>query len=280
MDNTEKIIAMFNRDNRADGDYLDNEQYLVCGKCHTRKQCEIKVSGKAMKVSTPCQCLKEKLEAEEKEKERQDFMMKIKALRRDGITDPAYYQYRFESDDSKNPKFTNACKRYVQNWPEMKENNIGILFSGSVGTGKTFLACCIANALLDKLVSVSVTNFPRILNQLQGFDNENQAFIDGLKKYDLLVIDDLGVERSTQYAAEQIFNVIDTRARAGKPLIITTNLTVAEMQNAADMQHKRIYDRVLQMCPIQLNISGESRRTKNAVERSEIARQILRGETK
>ena len=157
----------------------------------------------------------------------------------------------------------------------MKAENIGILFYGPVGTGKSYFACCIANALLEKLVSVSVTNFPRILNRLQGFDEERQAFIDKLQRYKLLVIDDLGVERDTSYSVEQVYNVIDTRARAKKPLIITTNLSMEDLKNPVSLAHARIYDRVLEMCPIRLVLQGESRRQGVANERRDKAKQIL-----
>ena len=141
------------------------------------------------------------------------------------------WQYTFAQDDQRNPKVSDVCRRYVENWEEMKAQNIGILFYGDVGTGKSFLACAIANALLERLVSVSVTNFPRILNSLQGsFDDERQKRIDRLQHYSLLVIDDLGVERDTSYSVEQVYNVVDTRARSGKPVIITTNLSLKDLK--------------------------------------------------
>ena len=200
----------------------------------------------------------------------------MEALRRDGITDPAYLRYTFAQDDRRNPDVTDVCLRYVQNWKEMKAENIGILFYGDVGTGKSFLACAIANALLGRLVSVSVTNFPRLLNAIQGtFDEERQRRIDSLQRYSLLVIDDLGVERDTAFSVEQVYNVIDTRARSGKPVIITTNLSMKDLQNPPSLAYKRIYDRVLEMCPIRLKMVGESRRAGNANERRDLARRLL-----
>ena len=79
---------------------------------------------------------------------------------KDGITDPSYLSQNFTQDDNRNARISDVCRRYVEHWPEMKADNIGILFYGGVGTGKSFLACCIANALIDKQVRASVTNFP------------------------------------------------------------------------------------------------------------------------
>lgn len=268
--------------NQEPGDYMDAEGFLCCGKCHTRKQMDVTLPAlegrerKTIRVGTLCDCGKERVEQEKREKEQREFTERMERLRRDGITDPAYLTHTFAQDDRRNPKISDVCQKYVTNWDEMKAQNIGILFYGDVGTGKSFLACAIANALLGRLVSVSVTNFPRILNSLQGsFDDERQKRIDRLQRYSLLVIDDLGVERDTSYSAEQVYNVIDTRARSGKPVIITTNLSLKDLQNPPSLAYKRIYDRVLEMCPIRLKLVGESRRTGNANARRDAARRIL-----
>ena len=97
------------------------------------------------------------------------------------------------------------------------KNGSGLLIWGDVGTGKSFFAGCIANALLEKGVPVLMTNFSRILNTLTGmhFEDRNQ-FINNLNRYSLLIIDDLGMERNSDFALEQVFNVIDSRYRSKK----------------------------------------------------------------
>lgn len=277
-----KLVAA-SLQNRNEDDYLDEEGFLVCGKCHTRKQQDITLpafggqSERVIRVGIACECRKKEIEAERAAEERRQFLQRMEVLRRDGITDPAYLQYTFDQDDNRNPEVSEVCRRYVENWDEMFKDNIGILFYGGVGTGKSFLACCIANALIEKLVPVSVTNFPRILNKLQGFGfgEERQEFIDKLQRYKLLVIDDLGVERDTSYSTEQVYNVIDTRSRSGMPLIITTNLSMDDLKNPPSLGHARIYDRVLEMCPIRLKLVGESRRTTIANERRDKAKKLL-----
>ena len=129
----------------------------------------------------------------------------------------------------------------------MKADNIGYLLWGSVGTGKSYFAGCIANALMEQEVAVYMTNFAAILNDLKnGFDNKN-AYIAELCRYPLLIIDDFGMERETSYGLEQLYNVIDSRYRSCKPLIVTTNLTIQELQNPEDTAHARIYDRLLEI---------------------------------
>lgn len=256
-------------------DYVDEEGLLCCGKCHTRKESFYNIGGDTEKFPHLCQCQSEERERQEKEEERRRFREECERRRKDGITDPSYLVQTFAQDDGRNQKISDVCRKYVEHWDEMKADNIGILFYGGVGTGKSFLACCIANSLIDKCIRVSVTNFPRILNKLQGFGEDKQEFLDKLDRYDLLVIDDLGVERDTSYSVEQVFNVIDARSRSGKPLIVTTNLSLTDLQNPSSLGYARIYDRILEMCPIKLKLAGESRRTQNAADRRDKAKRIL-----
>ena len=91
-------------------------------------------------------------------------------------------------------------------------------------------------------------NFARIMNELNNAFSGRNEVVDRLCGYPLLVIDDFGMERGTEYALEQIYNIIDSRYRSRKPLIVTTNLTLTELKNPQDTAHARIYDRLLELC--------------------------------
>lgn len=99
-----------------------------------------------------------------------------------------------------------------------------------------------------------MTNFSRILNTLTGmFNDDRNRFIESFNEYSLLIIDDLGIERSSAFALEQVFNIIDSRYRCKKPMIVTTNLTMYELKHT-DIAHARIYDRILERCtPVMVN---------------------------
>ena len=85
----------------------------------------------------------------------------------------------------------------------MEKTRQGLLLWGDVGTGKTFIAGCIANALLDRGIPVLMTNFSRVLMRLtSNIAEDKNAFLDGLDAFRLLVIDDLGIERNTDFAQE------------------------------------------------------------------------------
>ena len=276
-----EIERLANQDNRTPDDYTENG-LLMCGKCRTPKQKAQLFPGKdgtkiERLVPISCRCEAEGLERERAEKEMQEFRARMQELQeRFHISDEAYRRFDFQADDRRNAKVSDTCRRYVEKWMEMKQNNMGVLLYGSVGTGKSFYACAIVNALLDQKVSATVTNFPRLLNILQGV-RDRQECIDHLQSYQLLVVDDLGTERDSAYGAEQIFNVIDTRARSELPLIVTTNMTLEELENPPDVRLARIYDRVLSMCPIRIKMTGESRRAGDAKRRTELARELLKG---
>ena len=74
-----------------------------------------------------------------------------------------------------------------------------------------------------------MTSFVKILQNIQGNPEEEKIFMNRLNDARLLIIDDLGTERNTEYALEKVYNIIDSRYRAGKPLILTTNMTIKEM---------------------------------------------------
>ena len=261
--------------NQAPDDYTGDDGLLMCGKCHTPKQMDQSIMGVVRRVGVVCQCQKVELQAEDAEAKRVRQRLNIHRMRREGLTDHGYYQCLFERDDRRYEKVSSACRKYVDDWEKMRSQNIGLLFYGDVGTGKSFYACCIANALLDKGVSALVTSFPKILAKIQSskFGDELPWTLDMIERCGLVVIDDLGVERCTEYAMEQIFNVIDARSRSGKPLIITTNLPPSAFKNP-DLGHQRIYDRILENS-IKVKMVGESRRAESqAKKQAEYAKKL------
>lgn len=232
------------------------------------------LQGKVLILSIRCKCQQEIFEQEEAQRKLHEKQMEIEHLKTSGLQDKALYDYTFARDNGINPEIKLA-HNYVSNWEEMKANASGLLIWGDVGTGKSFFAGCIANALLEKGIPVLMTNFSRILNTLTGmhFEDRNQ-FINNLNRYSLLIIDDLGIERNSDFALEQVFNMIDSRYRSKKPLIITTNLTLSELNNASDIAHKRIYDRILERC-IPVRINNRNIRQDNATANLKQAKKIL-----
>ena len=137
------------------------------------------------------------------------------------------------------------------------------------------VAACIANALLDQGIPVLMTNFSKILNQMGAmYSEERYRYIASFSNYSLLILDDLGIERSTEYALEQVYAVIDERYKSGLPVIITTNLKIAEIRNPQDVAYARIYSRILEMCT-PVRISGEDRRKSIGKEKQQVVKEVL-----
>ena len=280
IDNT--VMKARNNADFCDEDYKNSEGLLICGKCHTPREKFLdfdKTSNfyeryKNHPFPVLCKCRKEQEEAEKKKQEQIENEMLIDKFRIEGITDENYLKYTFFHDDNKNPSISRACKKYADNFDDMYKRGLGLIFCGQVGTGKTFYAGCIANAVILQARSVLMTNIPSLITKLGYSQEEKNYILNKISCVSLLVIDDLGVERDTPYSLEKIYEIIDTRYRSGKPLIITTNLKYKDMKSDENTNYRRIYDRILQMChPIA--VLGESRRSQKAEETSNFMNDFL-----
>ena len=256
-----------------EGDYIGEDGLLYCHKCNTRKQTEINMLGQIRRPPCLCKCMAAKRAAEEEEYKRREFEERVKAMRRAGFPEAKMMEWTFANDDLSNEKITKAAQRYVDKFSELRKSGKGLLLYGKTGTGKTYAACEIANALIDKGYPAIVVNFSRVLNTLQG-TFEKQEYIDSFSDYQLLVVDDLGIERDTAYAKEQVYQIIDNRYRSGLPMIITTNLTMEKIKNPDDIENMRIYDRILERC-FPIEVSGVNRRRKAVREDYEDMKNIL-----
>lgn len=239
------------------GDYYGEDGLLYCHKCHTPKQCRVEFLGKVRTPMCLCRCEAERREREEAERKLIQFQAKVKELRRAGFPEAEMQDWTFEHDDGESSQIITVARNYVENFKKMREDGKGLLLFGNVGNGKTFAAACIANALIDK-------GYPCLMERLSDIA---QGIFDGdftchdFNKYPLLILDDLGAERKTEYMQEIVFSVIDSRYRARLPLIVTSNLTAEAIKNPADIAYQRIFSRLLEMClPVECN--GEDRRRK------------------
>ena len=250
-----------------ENDFTDSEGYLVCGVCGERKEAlaaPFEYLGKkfgGFVTRRDCLCdrqNKERLKFEKRlEYEHERKMAPVREMQQYSLVDQRFFESTFDQFKPQTPADTrifNICQYYVEHFDVMKKNGEGLLFYGSVGTGKTFAANCIANALMEKGIPVLVTSIVRLT--AGKFGDELNELLTKMNEADLLVLDDLGTERNTEYKAEQVFSVIDTRYSARKPMIITTNLPTFETN---DIQRKRVFDRIQETCkPVMF--SGKSKR--------------------
>lgn len=231
-------------------DYLGKDGLLYCGNCHDPKEAYYPENFRRhglIKHPQLCRCQVEELEREEACRRQQEHEANVTRLRSNCFAAGAMKEMTFENASPWTAPLEHA-RQYVTNWKEFLRNNTGLLLWGDFGTGKTYAAACIANALLEQEVSVRMTSFPQIANELYGCEDKKE-YLHSLCSVSLLIIDDFGVERQNEYMLEIIWSVLEMRSAICKPLIVTTNLTLDELHNPPDDNRQRIYDRILAQCP-------------------------------
>lgn len=235
----------------------------------------IKILGKNHIFRLRCKCDFER-EQEEKKREKQQ---KIAKMKQNCFKCSGSFLYTFENiDENTDPDIIKKAKSYVDNFDEMIKDNIGLLLYGSVGSGKTYIACAIANRIIEKYeYTAKMINLGQAINDLQkgGFDFDRNRYIDKITNPKLLILDDFGIERHSEYALEQIYNIINSRYEKNKPTIITTNINFKDIQREQEnIMLGRLYSRIIEMC-IPFRIVGEDRRKRHRIEKLNKAKNIL-----
>lgn len=240
--------------------------------------------GKKIRVPVMCKCESEEYEKYKELQFKKERMTKLQKLKDHSLMDNKFRDcnlQNFEVDEF-NKTYFNLAKNYIDNFQEIKDKNMGMLLYGDPGKGKTYIAFCIANELINQMTPVIAISSIGLLNKIKltykKYGNEGESeIINSLKNASLLILDDLGAESGTGWAKEKIYEVIDSRYRDGKPIIITTNLTTSQLKNrlASDDGVYRTYDRIVEMCT-QIEVKGKSRRKEAGKSKQDELREILR----
>lgn len=251
---------------------------LYCKKCGCRRERRIEAEGFApMIVAVMCKCEERERERDEQDKAERDRLERIERLKKAGLAETLYKRCTFDQDDGRNNAQTEAAMRYVDHFKDAYKENIGLMIYGSLGAGKTFLAGCIANELLDRGISVKMTSLQRLIEAANAdYGDGREEVLDEVANVSLLILDDFGMERHTQYMNEQIYEIINTRYKAQLPLIITTNLDKDDLENCDNLERKRIYDRINEMC-LFMKFNGTSRRPEIKASKKALAAKIFGG---
>lgn len=229
------------------------------------------------KVRIMCTCRKKEQEEREKREKQMEEMRVIESLRKLSLMDEKLIGANlstFTATDD-NERLLRIIQNYIVNFDKMYQDNRGLLLWGPVGTGKSYAAATIANELLQRKTSVVMTSFIKILKEVGTFDADNGK-IEKINNAKLLIIDDLGSERGTDYTLERVYDIIDSRYRSNKPIILTTNLTMEQMKDCDDIRYNRIYDRIFEMC-YPVKVTGLSWRKREAASRYAETKKILEG---
>ena len=275
-----KMVDAVKAANAAPDDYINPADGLkYCGKCHTPKEAFFPTDLQAQgftKHPVMCKCAAERREQEESERREYERMSYMTMLRSEAFRDIPAALWRFDAVPVMTAQLSKA-KQYAENWDRFKRDEIGLLLFGNVGTGKSYAAGCVANALIDRLESVLFVGMSDVVNRMQGnFGTDRDHNMKSLMRPDLLILDDLGAERNTSFGKERVFDVVDKRLLTGKPMIVTTNIPLSVMKQAADLDDRRIYDRILEVC-VPIRFDGENFRKGNASANIKKAAEMLNG---
>ena len=256
--------------------HYEKDGHIYCKTCNERIDGKvIPMLDNPMIIRTACKCVRDR---QEQEKQREK-LLKQDRLRQNCFISKNQIAYTFENaDEDTDKEIIKKAKNYVKHFEEIRKDNVGLLLYGNVGSGKTYIACSIANAIITEYsYTVKMRNFAQILNDLQkgGFNLDRNEYIEQITNPTLLILDDFGIERNTEYALEQIYNVINARYLKARPTIITTNLNFKDIEKEQeDIMLGRIYSRIIEMC-LPLRVIGVDRRKIQSKEKLKKAQNLI-----
>lgn len=197
--------------------YLDHSP--ICNRC----------GGHGYIGSEMCSCLRELCRQEQKKDLTSLFFTGRESFDNFSL---GYYPDEIDPKIGTSPrvlmqKTYNRCRRYAA---EFNRNSESMLFYGATGLGKTFLSACIARQVADRGFSVVYETAGQLFSDFEQakFGNHSEEEQSLTRKYltcDLLIIDDLGTEMTTQFTISALYTIVNTRMVRSLPTIVSTNLT-------------------------------------------------------
>lgn len=258
----------------AQGDFAGPDGLMRCGRCGTPRQMRVRWGGVDAVVSVKCRC---EAEADERADEMRRLASRIGAIE----ASPSHRlclpvdkacEFGLARDDKRGFRIV---REYARRWEQVAEGAHGLVLIGPPGTGKTFAAGCLVNHLRHDGRASLVTSVPRAENVLwDAKGGDRTRVLEGIRSYDLVVIDDLGAERDSPYMDSRAFDLVDACYRSGRPLVVTTNVPLSRLKDPKGLARTRIYDRVLERCQPVI-FDGPSYRAARAAENREALRRII-----
>ena len=213
------------------------------------------------------------LEEEKKLRMMQEFANKVDKIIKNSKMSRRNLNYKFENFEvnSNNKKVYQSLKEYSEKLANSVERK-GLILVGNNGVGKTHLACSIANELIKDGIPIIYGTLINLLAELKNtYDVDNNIsemeIIKLYEKVDLLIIDDLGKEKPSEWGLEKLFTIINSRYENNLPVIITTNYDQNSLINRLSINGeietaKSIISRLYEMCYL-VKIEDRDHRIKN-----------------
>ena len=244
-------IAARGEEQRKNGTYTAEDGLLRCAECHSPLQAVVEEMKPFLQdgiCPIPCLCMEEKDIEQRLESRSIQEQLRRSSDRKRSLDGGRFVGFTFGADNGSHPDVTERCLRYADNFAEISAQGMGMLITGGIGSGKTFYACCIANKLLDEGRTVWLTAQMPLLRACDDFGTDEPTF-RRIAEAELLILDDLRTEALSARQLELLHEILDTRYRSGRPLIVTTLLTPDAMRRCrSSASLSRIYSRLLSMC--------------------------------
>lgn len=213
--------------------------------------------GVVKKVVYPiCKCEQEEYKRIQMEDQKKERIRRLENLFKQSRMGERFKRCNFDNFIVRpgTEKAYKMAKDYVENFGIYKREGKGLLLSSIPGTGKTHLCGAITNELLKNLTSVIFVVVPELLQHIRntyGKGTETEAQIMyGLSECDLLILDDIGAEKKSDWTMEKLFTVIDSRYRNNQPIIFTTNCDSDDLEERIG---ERTFSRIMEICnPVKL----------------------------
>ena len=255
------------------GDY-EKDGVLHCGYCHKPKYILHDWLGTVKAFPIDCDCMKECEARIAIERQKREKLILADNCRRHALPFPHMHTWDFAHDDGGSPAMTRHARRYVENFPEMREKGLGLFLVGISGTGKTYTAAEIINALCDRGIHCLLTSFADIVLELLSMNRERRlSYIDEICRHDLIVFDGYGAEPSTYFSDMNIMEIVEICYNKQVPIIVTTSLTQEQLMEG-NATRQTILSRMKERCYF-LTLGNVKRRNKLANERWSRFRQLL-----
>lgn len=250
------------------GEHLTNSFELICDTCGSARYYQ----NNNFVIVCNCKCQEEAIAKERKKRKAEENLLKFQKLKSLSLLGKRYDNATFETIDINRPSdFVDAvkrCKRYCENWDNVRKQGLGIYLYGDVGTGKSHLTACIGNYLLSKMIPVLFTNFFEISKQIKKSFSDNSItesdFIEKLATIDLLIIDDIGTEQMVKngektWLQDKIYDVVNARYVNKKPTIFSSNESLVQLVEDCGLMKKTV-DRIAEMSTAKIELRGSSYR--------------------